>query len=146
LKMENKAPRLEKASYASDIYDFIKEVYVICPGCGEKALVKANHVNDSERSGYNATLTCLNCGYNKNYQTREIRTGAEIDPYFYHPLWFSTICSGNILWAYNLAHLDFLERHVSAQLRERNTTIISNNNLGSRLPRWMTSAKNHQIF
>jgi hypothetical protein len=45
----------------------------------------------------------------------------------------------------NKAHLDFLDRYVSADLRERRPHEQygwSNQSLASRLPKWLTSAKN----
>ncbi|MEO6133505.1 MAG: hypothetical protein ABIP35_00035, partial [Ginsengibacter sp.] len=50
----------------------------------------------------------------------------------------------NILWAYNLEHLDFLRGHIEATLRERNGQELLNKSLGSRLPKWMTAKKNRE--
>jgi len=50
-----------------------------------------------------------------------------------------------VLWAYSERHLAFLEDFVGAQLRERvrdEKYGWSNSALASRLPAWMTSAKN----
>ena len=44
-----------------------------------------------------------------------------------------------MLWAYNDRHLDFLQRFVSATLRERRPVHSS---LVSRLPDWVKAAKN----
>ena len=49
---------------------------------------------------------------------------------------------GHTLWAWNLEHLAFLERYIGAELRERSRG--SNSSLQSRLPAWMTSAKNRE--
>jgi hypothetical protein len=49
-----------------------------------------------------------------------------------------------MLWAYNYDHLNFLKDHIQATLRERNAQEPSNQSLGSRLPAWMTSAKNRE--
>ena len=67
------------------------------------------------------------------------------DPYFHQPLWLKSDCGENTLWAYNYEHLDFLERHVEAKLRERNIESIENKSLGSRLPKWITSKKNREL-
>ncbi|HEU0051767.1 MAG TPA: hypothetical protein VFQ39_01275, partial [Longimicrobium sp.] len=61
-----------------------------------------------------------------------------LDPVFALPLWLRTSCRGNLLWAYNAPHLDFLERWVGATLRHRAPN--ANRSLASRLPRWMTAA------
>ncbi len=65
------------------------------------------------------------------------------DPYFYQPLWLSTTCCGELLWAYNERHLYFIERFVGATLREhrrRPESGWSNNSLANRLPGWLKAA------
>jgi hypothetical protein len=54
-------------------------------------------------------------------------------------LWLRTPCEGRVLWAYDAAHLDFLERYVAAGLREQEP---GNTSLASRLPAWIKSRKN----
>ncbi|MFS0702903.1 hypothetical protein AB6N23_00130 [Cellulomonas sp. 179-A 9B4 NHS] len=54
-------------------------------------------------------------------------------------LWLQTPCEGHVLWAYDAAHLDFLERYVAAGLREQEP---GNSSLASRLPAWVKSRKN----
>lgn len=73
--------------------------------------------------------TCLHCGH----------VGSEEGK-----LWLTTHCCSEALWAVNEEHLSFLERYVGAELRERRQTEHgwANSALASRLPRWMTSAKN----
>src|SRR5215212_7033778 len=63
-----------------------------------------------------------------------------LDWYFGLPLWLQTPCAGQVLWAWNEWHLDWMERYVAADLRERTPNI--NMSLASRLPRWIKSAKN----
>ncbi|MEW9532434.1 hypothetical protein AB0B72_28180, partial [Microbispora sp. NPDC049125] len=41
------------------------------------------------------------------------------DPFFGLHLWLQTPCCGNVLWAYNIRHLDLLEGYIGADLRER---------------------------
>jgi hypothetical protein len=53
-------------------------------------------------------------------------------------------CAGQVLWAYNVDHLAFLERLVSADLRLRHRPVDTqyvNRRLASRLPKWMLTAK-----
>ncbi len=76
------------------------------------------------------------------YEMRNIIIGANIDPYFRLPLWLQKEMPDGLLWAYNYEHLDFLENHVSAELRNREKSPMRNKSLGSRLPKWMTSKKN----
>ena len=56
-----------------------------------------------------------------------------------------TACCGEILWAHNLQHLAYLESYVSATHRDRKPDYrdgCRNGTMASRLPGWMTSAKN----
>lgn len=62
------------------------------------------------------------------------------DWYFHRPLWLQTPCCGHILWAYNVEHLDFLERYVRAELRVDGPL----RRLTSRLPTWIKQAKNRE--
>jgi hypothetical protein len=60
-------------------------------------------------------------------------------------LWLQVACCGEVLWAYNLSHVAFLERYVGARVRSQLSvphTFLGNGTLESRLPRWMLSAKN----
>jgi hypothetical protein len=52
------------------------------------------------------------------------------------------VCAGNVLWALDEVHLDFLERYVSATLREQGR---GNGSLASRLPRWIKAAENRGV-
>jgi len=58
------------------------------------------------------------------------------------PLWLQTPCAGHVLWAWSAWHLDFIERYVSADLRERTPNI--NTSLASRLPKWIKSARHRK--
>ena len=64
------------------------------------------------------------------------------DPKFGCTLLLRAVFRGNVLWAWNLDHLDFLEGYVGSSLRER----IPNRNrsMASRLPKWMKEAKNRE--
>jgi hypothetical protein len=72
--------------------------------------------------------------------------GEPVDPFFRLPLWLQTDFSGNTLWAYNLEHLDFLARHIGANLRERNGFQFNVRSIGARLPRWMSAAHNRDAL
>lgn len=71
--------------------------------------------------------------------------GGAVDPFFRLPLWPVTSLDSEILWAYNVEHLQFLAAHIQSKLRERNLDNMSNRSLGSRLPKWMTSKKNREM-
>src|SRR5260370_39279346 len=64
------------------------------------------------------------------------------DWYFQLPLWLQTPCAGEILWAFNSAHLSFLESYVPARDRRRLPNV--NRSAASRLPMWIKSAKNRE--
>lgn len=145
-----------KDTYEKKVYDFIKDIDIVCPSCSKKAIVKS----DSSLSLFKnidknlVRLICPNCGYNKLHAEIPKNLaiikwtfiiGGAIDPYFHQPLWMAQKVGENILWAYNHEHLDFLERHVGAKLRERNNKIIENKSMGSRLPKWLTSKKNREL-
>lgn len=124
---------------------------------GGKAVVKTTDLlfNNIDENGIK--LICSKCGYNKRLKempigiqsnasneiimSKYLVNGRIIDPYFHQPLWLTNKCGENVLWAYNYDHLDFLQRHVEAKLRERNIESIENKSLGSRLPKWITSKK-----
>ena len=150
-----------KDTYQKQIYDFIKDIYVVCPKCENKAIVKTDEILFRNIDENKIKLICANCGYNKrleeiptgiqfnsnneNIISRYFIIGGTIDPYFHQTLWLTNKCGENVLWAYNYEHLAFLERHVEAKLRERNIENIENKSLGSRLPKWMTSKKNREL-
>lgn len=124
-----------KNSYETLVYDFTKEVYVICPNCGFNKTPEKESIRHSNMKNSNNLI--------KNI----VVIGGGIDPYFYLPLWLSTNVGENLFWAYNYEHLNFIKGFVSAKLRERNIEeSMSNKSLGSRLPKWITSHKNRDII
>ncbi|HEX2209471.1 MAG TPA: hypothetical protein VHG93_17465 [Longimicrobium sp.] len=133
--------------------DFGGECLVLCPRCSRRALVR---VRDGDPP---VQLTCVHCGHGAGWAPSSpgvvttaaperfpgnVAYGGPVDPYFHLPLWLRTPCRGETLWAYNEAHLRWLEEYVGAELRERSPGEHgwSNRALASRLPRWMQSAKN----
>lgn len=62
------------------------------------------------------------------------------------PLWLKADFRGNVFWAVNGEHLDFLEEVVAATLGEkvvsREMRISLNGAMPYNLPRWLLSAKN----
>jgi hypothetical protein len=82
------------------------------------------------------------CGYAKDLNVQKLSIGGATDWYFHHPLWLQTPCCGHVLWAYNAEHLTFLETHIQAKLRERQSSPQTNHVLASRLPLWMMRGRN----
>jgi DNA-directed RNA polymerase subunit RPC12/RpoP len=149
-------------SYQKHLTEFIKlDIYVVCPYCSKKAIVKPNNSSLKIEDIINTKVVCPFCGFSKMLLEkptsiifssksqkvigRSYVIGAPIDPFFQLPLWLSSDFEGNILWAYNYEHLSFIRGHVEAKLRERNVQEIFNTSLGSRLPKWMTSKKNREM-
>ena len=66
------------------------------------------------------------------------------DPYFGTPLWLQRETRHGWLWAYNLNHLDLLQRFVQAPLRERAPWYDTGQKmtLVARLPLWIKRARN----
>jgi hypothetical protein len=129
------------------IYSFMDDTLVVCPRCSGRALSRQRDEKSRPPQFTPRRLTCGSCSFVKDWASDEIRNGSypAHDDYFDLPLWLQTPCCGEILWAYNECHLDFLEAFVGARLRERirgNEHAWSNGSLASRLPSWMKAAKN----
>ena len=134
------------------IYSFMDKFLVICPkchGCAQILLI------DSFNKDWLAPrrLSCMGCGLTKDWHKKKIerlRRGLDIvDDYFYLPLWLQIPCNGEILWAYNERHLEFIEGYVSAKQRQRRQSEKygwMNASMFSRLPQWMKSAKNRDMI
>lgn len=150
-------------SYQTFVYDFLKlDILVVCPNCSKQAVVKPGNFCLGYVEPHELKVICPNCGYNKKLAEKPEQVlhqsngkavsgppyiiGEAIDPFFYLPLWLKSDFDGHTLWAYNLKHLDFLQGHIEAKLRERNGQELFNKSLGSRLPKWMISKKNRETI
>jgi len=150
-----------KDAYQTLTYNFIKDILVVCPKCEQKAIVKASEFSFEITDENDVRLVCASCGHSKILSEkpteiihssnekiisgRHYFIGGGIDPFFHLPLWLTENLDGNLFWAYNIEHIEFLENHIQAKLRERNTFEYRNKSIGSRLPRWMTSKKNREL-
>ena len=130
------------------LYSFNGETLVCCPACDGCA--RSLTIDPMNKDWFAPRrLTCLRCGYSRTWAEREItRQWREArDDYFGLPLWLRADCCGATLWAYNIEHLEYIERFVRADLRERvrdERQGWMNASLASRLPRWLKLAKNRQ--
>ena len=115
------------------IFDFFEKVLVECPRCNRCAKVTGNPYKT------NPKLVCEMCGLMGILPVASYGNSAE---YCGLSLWLKIRCCGDTLWAYNMEHLDFLEKYVSATIREKVPNI--NQSLASRLPNWIKSAKNRK--
>lgn len=145
-----------KNTYGVQIYEFVKDILVVCPKCEGQAVVHSGDFHTLKFAHTDVKVVCSHCGFNKLMERVSPRKddkqkrgnvlvfGAPIDPFFHLRVWLCTEFEGEQLWAYNLEHLDFLAQHVGAKLRERNVLKFNVKSIGARLPRWMTSAHNRE--
>src|SRR5687768_1311775 len=118
------------------IHDLGDHFLVVCSRCSRCALVRVQSSDEQ----CTATVTCASCGYAQSRKTRFRASPSReaIDWYFRLPLWLSTPCCGETLWALNSEHLVFLESFVGAQLRQRSPSADQlpdrNRLLASRVP------------
>ncbi|MGX8904007.1 hypothetical protein ACR820_01785 [Streptomyces netropsis] len=135
------------------LVQFTGRIIVVCPRCGGSALVvpgpglpEPRHFG--ELLFQPRRLTCAGCGAVDGWEP-EARgagvagavPGGTHDPFFWRPLWLQTRCAGHILWAYNEEHVDELDAHIGARLRERGG-VRPTMAMFARLPRWMRAAGN----
>ena len=114
-----------------------------CRNCGFKWLKKTLRFEaQKSESARSALVTCPSCGLVEDIAMRFsiARFGSAIDPAFGLPLWMQVPCCGHVLWAFNKDHLAKLRQYITAELRER--IGVMHWSMFSRLPAWMTSAKN----
>lgn len=121
------------------ISDFYKEVWVVCPTCGKMAIATVNF----EAKG--ARLFCIHCGYNKETTTSLIPKGTidmSANWYFDVKLWLNAPFKNDVFWAYNDKHLEYLERYISATMREHKDR--THFTLLEKLPKFYHEAKNRE--
>lgn len=114
---------------------FGDEVLVVCPRCTGRAVLRGY---PRRRDAPPPRVSCVHCGLAQIFD-RSSSGRKDLQ------LWLQTPCCGKTLSAVNAAHLDYLERFVRAELRERVRDPEwgwSNRALVSRLPRWIQSARN----
>ncbi|MGD0892439.1 MAG: hypothetical protein ABR923_12995 [Terracidiphilus sp.] len=114
-----------------------------CPNCGTQWLEQAARGKTPKAVEKDLSLiTCTSCGLVTKLDLEFIkeRFGSANDPTFGLPLWLQVSCCGHTLWAFNGDHLEKLRQYISASLRERMSNLKWS--MFSRLPAWMTSAKN----
>lgn len=124
--------------------DFTNEIAIVCPRCAGRALVKGPGLF-KEQADELTYKVCVHCGHNQKYKDHRLRIkvqGGGIDPFFHHELWYVVDCLEGAIWAYNLAHLEVIERFIASTNRSRNGLPYKNNSIASRLPKWMSAAKN----
>ena len=119
--------------------NFYQEVLIICPSCDKKAIAIVNFETKIAR------LFCISCGYNKETSTAIVKNGkieTAANYYFQAELWLQTPFKNEVFWAYNSKHLEYLEKYISATLREhKDRTSFT---LLEKLPKFYHEAKNRK--
>ena len=125
------------------ITHFEKEVWVVCPRCAKQAVAQLLE-EDKE-----AKLNCKYCGYSKQktilvqYQEGKYATlNQAAHAYFNAELWLKAPFRNDVFWAYNPAHLAYLENYIFAKLREHQDR--NHFTLLEKLPKFYHEAKNRQ--
>src|SRR6476646_1591745 len=153
--IEAKAIKPRFRAYGICLEEFAQNILVRCPKC------HAPIPSCSSDRGSSWRIACTHCSYTKvayrdsrrqqsmpwwqeDWWAEHRKYSGAIDPVFGLPLWLQISCCGQILWAYNHAHLDFLEHYVQATIRERQGTKGNHHGIAIRLPRWIKLAKNRQ--
>jgi hypothetical protein len=133
---------------------FFDRILVYCPRCDARATVL--HIGAADVAGERPfgtyRLQCESCTHRAEmapnaYAVLNAVKGVLVDPFFQVPLLLQADTRLGTVFAYNEQHLDWLERFVSAALRER--TYLegrANTSMASRLPRWMKLAKNRETI
>lgn len=118
---------------------FNKETWVVCFSCGKKAIAKVDFEHKIAR------LFCVHCGYNKETSTVLIPNGTlkmAAHHYFKAELWLQANFKKEVFWALNGKHLAYLERYISASLREHKDR--TGFTLLEKLPKFYHEAKNRE--
>ena len=119
---------------------FADEFLVQCPHCHCCAsVVRVPDTTDTRYFGPRR-LVCTHCGHTKDCEGDRAFIGKAQDWFFGLPLWLQLPCCGDVFWAYNGRHLDYIERYVAADLREEQNR--PKRGWPTDLPEWIKSAKN----
>jgi predicted RNA-binding Zn-ribbon protein involved in translation (DUF1610 family) len=125
--------------------DFEKEVWVVCPNCAKQTIAQLQEEIKEAR------LNCKHCGYIKQKSTlvhyqegkfAELKQAAHA--YFEVELWLKAPFKKDMFWAYNPAHLAYLEQCISAKLREHKDR--THFTLLEKLPKFYHDAKNREVL
>jgi transcription elongation factor Elf1 len=114
-----------------------------CSFCGSHVAFTSRPTKQPFQS---TLIKCDVCKNEREYSINWYRFKEDkpTDPYFGLELWLQTEVKGNVLWVYNIDHLNYLKEYVSAKLREddgrHKYSMISN------LPQWIKSSKNRDII
>lgn len=120
---------------------FNEEVWVVCSSCSKKAIAK---IDATEKT---ARLYCVHCGYNKEVSTAIGKAGylkMSVHVFFDAALWLTANFKNEMFCAFNDKHLEYLERYISAGLREHKDR--THFTLLEKLPKFYHEAKNRNAL
>ncbi|MFC0777588.1 hypothetical protein [Flavobacterium sp. HJSW_4] len=131
------------------VYQYIVYIKEYCNNCFEKFEYESQPLKEKPET---YKTKCPHCDFQeewkaKTYRVKEeskVDNGLVKEMWYDLPLWFQKEVSGNLFWAYNLDHIDYLERYIKADLRERNNEGSGNGTMISRLPQFVKAAKNRE--
>ena len=127
-----------------------------------KAVVDQYCCNNSEKVNYESQLLnkkpetvrlkCGSCNEIKAFKPKIVEVYMQFvtdennyrECCFNTELWFQTAVKGNIFWAYNEAHIGYMERYIAADLRERNSQYNGGKTMVASLPGFIKDAKNRE--
>lgn len=96
-------------------------------------------------------VKCPYCSFYEEIKPAILRIRRELqkdglvrEPWHNLQLWFQKEVDDNVFWAYNLDHINYLERYIQAGLRERNSEANYTSSLVARLPQFVKVAKNRE--
>lgn len=85
---------------------------------------------------------CPHCALTRTERSSTAKPKDGLDSRLGLPLWLTiSCCGGQMLWAHNEQHLNYLEQYIGAELRERPPPP---SRLAWALPAWMKEAKHRQ--
>lgn len=114
-----------------------------CRNCGSRICYTTEPTKKTYKT---SNIRCDICKVTKEYEIQwyRFRNDKPTDPYFGFELWLQTTIKDNILWLYNIDHLNYLNDYINAKLREDNGrhkySMIAN------LPKWIKSSKNRNVI
>lgn len=131
------------------VYQYIAFGKEYCNNCFEKFEYQSQPLKEKPLT---YKTKCPHCNFQEEWKTKTYRVKEESkldnglvrEMWYDLPLWFQKEFDGNIFWAYNLDHIDYLERYIKADLRERNNKGSYNGTMISRLPQFVKAAKNRE--
>lgn len=117
--------------------DFADEFLVECPRCSKVCVVTIEEAaNKLSVLFLPRKAVCVHCGYLSKWNEKSIAQYTDgRDWYFGLPLWLKVSCCGEVLWAFNERHLDYLEAYIGATIRKEVPNV--NSSMASRLPAWI---------